>query len=253
MSFLNADVVRLGLGIAALIAITAVVLRAAQVPLGWAPLWAVLRGAVQLGIVGLALRGVFNSPPLVAVALAVMLSIAIWTAAGRLRALPRALTAVAIACFTGAAGTMTVIFAIGMLHLSTRYLVALGGIIIGGTMTAVSMAGRRLAHGLRTERDEVEGWLAIGATPRQASARIARRSVAEALMPAVDQTRTTGLVTLPGAFIGALLGGASPTTAAKFQLVVLAALLTAEAIAAVIVVHLLGAPTQLPEPEPTPA
>jgi putative ABC transport system permease protein len=70
----------------------------------------------------------------------------------------------------------------------------------------------------------------------------------------MDQTRTTGLVTLPGAFIGALLGGANPTQAARFQLVVLAAILAAQAIVAVLVVTLLGAPTVLPadlEP-PTP-
>ena len=46
-------------------------------------------------------------------------------------------------------------------------------------------------------------------------------------MPALDQTRTVGLVTLPGAFIGALLGGASAVGAARFQIVVLVGLLCA--------------------------
>jgi putative ABC transport system permease protein len=244
--------VRLGVGVLALVGLTALILRLARVPVGFVPAWAVLRGAAQLAVVGLALRGVFDAPPLVALALGVMLTIAIRTAAGRLRELAGALPAVALACSTGAAGTLAVIFGLGMLAPSARYLVALGGIIIGGTMTAVSLAGRRLLHGLRTERDEVEGWLALGATNREASARIARRSVAEALLPAIDQTRTTGLVTLPGAFIGALLGGASPTVAARFQLVVLAALLAAESIAAVLAVHLLAAPAPLPAAEDGP-
>ncbi|MFI6743032.1 ABC transporter permease [Nonomuraea sp. NPDC050451] len=34
-------------------------------------------------------------------------------------------------------------------------------------------------------------------------------------MPALDQTRTVGLVTLPNAFVGMLLGGASPAVAAR--------------------------------------
>ena len=51
-------------------------------------------------------------------------------------------------------------------------------------------------------------WLALGATPRQAVRDIARTAAAEALLPAIDQTRTVGLVTLPGAFVGALFGGA---------------------------------------------
>jgi putative ABC transport system permease protein len=235
-----------------LLALIAVVLRLARVPLGWAPQYAVLRGALQLTVVGLLLRGVFTAPVWVAAALGVMLSIAIWTANSRLRELPRPLPAVALSIVAGVGVTLGVIFGVRMLELSTRYLVALGGIIIGGTMLAVSQAGRRLAQGLRADRDEVEGLLALGATDRQASARIGRRAIAEALIPVTDQTRTTGLVTLPGAFIGALLGGASPTQAARFQLVVLTGLLAAQAIAAVLVVHLLSTPLHLPPDEPDP-
>jgi putative ABC transport system permease protein len=43
-----------------------------------------------------------------------------------------------------------------------------------------------------------------------------------------------------------LLGGADPTQAARFQLVVLAALVATEAVVATMLVHALGAPTQLP-------
>jgi putative ABC transport system permease protein len=53
-------------------------------------------------------------------------------------------------------------------------------------------------------------------------------------------------VTLPGAFIGALLGGANPTQAARFQLVVLSAILASQAIVAVLIVYLLGAPSVIP-------
>ena len=94
----------------------------------------------------------------------------------------------------------------------------------------------------------MEAWLSLGATPRQAVRAIARDAVFEALVPALDQTRTVGLVTLPGAFIGALLAGASATTAARFQIVVLVGLLCAEALTATILAWLLGAPATLPTP-----
>lgn len=42
-----------------------------------------------------------------------------------------------------------------------------------------------------------------------------------------DQTKTTGLVTLPGAFVGAIFGGVSPLEAGRFQIVVLAAIMAA--------------------------
>jgi putative ABC transport system permease protein len=114
-------------------------------------------------------------------------------------------------------------------------------------MTAATLTGRRLLSGLRSRRDEVEGWLALGATSRQAVLPIAREAAAEALVPAIDQTRTVGLVTLPGAFVGALLGGASAVAAARFQIVVLIGLLCAESITAVVLARLLGAPRTLPE------
>jgi putative ABC transport system permease protein len=139
-----------------------------------------------------------------------------------------------------------------VLDRSVRTLVAVSGIVVGGTMTAATLTGRRLTEGLRRRRDEVEGWLALGATPRRAVQAIARDAAAEALVPALDQTRTVGLVTLPGAFVGALLGGASATGAARFQIVVLVGLLCAESITAVSLAWLLGAPTVLPEPEPEP-
>ena len=132
-----------------------------------------------------------------------------------------------------------------MLDRSVRDLVAVSGIVIGGTMTAATLAGRRLIDGIRRRRDEIEAWLAIGATPRQAVREIARTAAGEALVPALDQTRTVGLVTLPGAFVGALLGGVGAAGAARFQLAVLVGLLCAESITVTVLVYRLGAPDVL--------
>jgi putative ABC transport system permease protein len=242
----TAELVRAVIGVVVLLAITYAVLRVATVRLGWAPLIAIVRGGAQLALVGLALRGVLTAPPTVAVALFVMLGAASWTAAGRLKALGNVGRTVTMCCFTGSAVSLVVVFALDVLPFSARYIVALAGIVIGNTMTGVTLAGRHLLAGMISRRDEIEGWLALGATSRQAVRDVARSAAGEALVPVLDQTRTTGLVTLPGAFIGALLGGADPTQAARFQLVVLAAILASQAVAATMTVHLLGAPDQLP-------
>jgi putative ABC transport system permease protein len=65
-------------------------------------------------------------------------------------------------------------------------------------------------------------------------------------MPSTDQTRTTGIVTLPGAFVGAMFAGASPLDAAQFQLIVLASILLASAIAITLLASVFGAPKTLP-------
>ena len=239
---------RLAVALVLLAAASAAVLTVAGVRVRRQVLVAGARAAVQLSLIGVVLRLVFRYPAATGVVLQVMLTTASWTAGRRLRELPGGQRAVLVSSLAGATITLGIIFGTGALAVSARYVVALGGIVLGGTMTACTLAGRQLLAGIRSRRDEVEGWLALGATPRQAVSDIVRTAAGEALLPAIDQTRTVGLVTLPGAFIGALFGGASPASAARFQLVVLVGLLAAEAIAAVSLTWLLGAPRTLPLP-----
>ena len=237
--------VRLGVGLLLLAGIALGALTVAGVGQRRAVLTASIRAVVQLAFVAAVLRGVFAAPVTVIAVVAVMFSIASWTAARRLRAQQRALRRVLIACAAGSFTVITIIVGLPVLSRDVRTLVAVSGIVFGGTMTAATLTGRRLADGLRRRRDEVEGWLAIGATPREAVRSIARDASFEAMVPGLDQTRTVGLVTLPGAFVGALLGGASATSAARFQVVVLVGLLAAQAITSTVLSYLLGAPDVL--------
>ncbi|HEY7008783.1 MAG TPA: ABC transporter permease [Jatrophihabitantaceae bacterium] len=245
---MTADI-RLAIGLVALLTIAVVVLTVAGVPHRRDALIASARAVVQLAVVAAALRGVFAAPVAVIGVIAVMFSVATWTAGRRLRPRAGAMRAVVFACAAGAGVAIAIIVGLPTLSRDVRTLVAVSGIVFGGTMTAATLTGRRLADGLHRRREEVEAWLAIGATPRRAVRDIARDAAFEALVPALDQTRTVGLVTLPGAFVGALLGGASASAAARFQIVVLVGLLCAETITATLLAWLLGAPATLP-PEP---
>jgi putative ABC transport system permease protein len=62
---------------------------------------------------------------------------------------------------------------------------------------------------------------------------IIRQAARAGLIPALDQTKNVGLVTLPGTFVGLVLGGADPADAARVQLTVLLALLGVEVVAGV--------------------
>jgi putative ABC transport system permease protein len=238
--------VRLAVGLAALLAIAIGVSRVGRLDRHRDLLVASLRAVLQLAFVAAALRGVFAAPLSSVAVVAVMFTVATWTAARRLRGAEGALAAVMLSCGAGASVVIAIIVALPTLDRNVRNFVAVSGIVLGGTMTAATLAGRHLNEGLRRRRDEVEAWLSIGATPRQAVREVARWAASEALVPALDQTRTVGLVTLPGAFIGALLGGASAVEAARFQVVVLVGLLCAEVITVVVLTYLLGAPRTLP-------
>jgi putative ABC transport system permease protein len=75
---------------------------------------------------------------------------------------------------------------------------------------------------------------------------VLRPAAATALVPPLDQTRTVGLVTLPGAFVGVLLGGGSPLEAGAAQLLVLVGLLGTQVVAVWTVVELVARGRLLP-------
>ena len=105
-------------------------------------------------------------------------------------------------------------------------------------MAATTLTGRRLLESLHDDTLEIETRLALGDSARMALAPAIRRAVHTGLVPVVDQTRSVGLVTLPGTFVGLILGGASPEEAAATQLVVLCALLAVELAAGLLLAEL---------------
>ncbi|WP_406864832.1 ABC transporter permease [Streptomyces sp. HUAS MG47] len=134
--------------------------------------------------------------------------------------------------------TVVCLVAAGLVTVPGIAIVPVSGILIGGAMTATVLAGRRALDELDLRNGEVEAGLALGFTERDARLEVARAATSDALLPALDQTRTVGLVTLPGAFVGMLLGGASPFMAGAVQLFVLIALLAVEAIAIALTLEL---------------
>ncbi|WP_260973176.1 ABC transporter permease [Mycolicibacterium llatzerense] len=102
------------------------------------------------------------------------------------------------------------------------------GIVLGGTMTASAVAARRALDALSQRAGEVEVALSLGLPERFSRMLVIKRPLSDALLPNLDQTRTAGLVTLPGAFVGVLLATGSAAQAAAVQVLVLVSLLLAQ-------------------------
>ncbi|MEU7576414.1 ABC transporter permease [Streptomyces sp. NPDC041068] len=128
----------------------------------------------------------------------------------------------------------------GLLPVRGIAMIPVTGILIGGALTATVLAGRRALDELRTRKGEFEAGLALGLLDRDARLELIRPTASDALLPGLDQTRTVGLVTLPGAFVGMLLGGASPLLAGAVQLFVLIALMAIQAMAVALTVELVA-------------
>jgi putative ABC transport system permease protein len=199
---------------------------------------AAARAAVQLAAVGAVIAAVFGAPGLAFAFVGAMVVTAAATSGGRLRPVHRARLRAAAAIALPALTVVGVLLAVGAFAATPRAGVPTAAILIGGAMTATTLTGRRLVEGLRADADEVEARLCLGDDVRSALAPVVRRAVVTALVPLIDQTRSVGLVTLPGTFVGLVLGGASPAVAARTQLVVLLALLLVELLAALTITEL---------------
>lgn len=236
----TADLVWFAMGLVVLTGLTVALATRARLDLGLAPARAIARAVVQLSVVALLLRGILSVPWTVVAFLVLMLATASWTAAGRLEGLHHGRRIAALGVLVGAGSSVLLIFGMRMIDLEVRYLVAVAGILIGNAMSAATVAGRTFVRDSRARREEIEGYVALGATASQAHDEIGRTAARESLLPGLDQTRSTGLVTLPGAFVGALFGGASPAEAALFQLAVLAGIALTSTLTAVVVTRLAG-------------
>ncbi|GHC57662.1 ABC transporter permease [Streptomyces cinnamoneus] len=198
-----------------------------------------VRAAIQLAVVSAAIGWVAHSPAGLPAFLLLMYAVAVRTAGRRVTTdATWWWTAVPIAA--GVVPAIGLLLATGLVPVRGITLIPVTGILIGGALTATVLAGRQSLAVLRLRHGKVEAALALGLPERDARIEIARSSASEALVPGLDQTRTVGLVTLPGAFVGMLLGGADPLTAGAVQLFVLIALMAVQAVAVAITLELIA-------------
>ena len=221
---------------------------------------AACRALAQLLLVGLALSLVISRGRTIWWSwlwVALMLAYASDVARRRAPEVPHLLT-LALASFTAAAVvTLGVLFGLGVFALNGRTLVPIAGMMIGNSMTATVLAGRRLTDELRDKREEVEARLALGQPSRQAAIPYVRAALRAALTPQIESTKATGLVFLPGAMTGLILAGTPPVQAVLVQAVVMFLVLAATATTTVVIalglIHRLFTPDHRLQHLPTPA
>lgn len=188
-----------------------------------------LRGAVQLLAVGYLLLVLFRHqrPEWVFLVLAVMLSVAAWTSARRVESgpgarilVPRALAAIVVG--SSVALVPVFLFVISPTPwFEARYIIPLSGMIVANAMNVVAQVNERIFATAKAEHAEIEQWLALGASPKQAVARHARVALRAALIPTINGLLTVGLVALPGMMTGQIVSGITPDHAVRYQLVIM--------------------------------
>jgi putative ABC transport system permease protein len=201
---------------------------------------ATIRSFVQLTAIGYVIKLIFDQNRLVFVIalIAAMVLFGAFTARRRAQHVPDAFRPLLVALALAGATTLALVVALGVFKPQARYLVPVGGMVVGNAMTAAAVALNRLGDEVVDSAPRIEATLALGATASQAIRPILRRSLRSGMIPLIDSTKTTGLIFFPGTMVGMLLAGATPIDAVRLQLILLYVLLGSVALAALTAVLL---------------
>ncbi|GJM94425.1 hypothetical protein PR202_ga11066 [Eleusine coracana subsp. coracana] len=186
-------------------------------------LYATARAFLQLSVIGFVLQFIFSRDNAVTccfVAYLFMVTIAGITAGQRAKQVPRGKYIAGVSILVGTAITMFLLVVLDVFPLTPRYIIPVTGMMVGTAMSVTGVTMKKLRDDVKMEKILVETALALGATPRQATLQQVKKALVIAVSPTVDHAKTVGLITLPGAMTGLIMGGASPLEAIQLQIVV---------------------------------
>lgn len=108
-----------------------------------------------------------------------------------------------------------------------KYLIAVGGMILGNTLRANVVGLGDFYKMVHREEQFYQYRLSLGAGRFEALMPFIRTSFKSAINPWIANMSTMGIVSLPGMMTGQILGGSVPMEAIKYQIAIMIAILAA--------------------------
>lgn len=105
------------------------------------------------------------------------------------------------------------------------YFIPLSGMLIGNSMTGISLGVNHLVDGIKDNKNLIENYLMLGAEPEAAVKKLSNKAFYNAVLPTINSMMGMGIVFLPGMMTGQILAGASPITAIKYQIAIMLGIL----------------------------
>ncbi len=118
-----------------------------------------------------------------------------------------------------------------------QYFIPISGMLIGNSMTGISLGVERLIEGMRENKAEVRLALMLGATPKQASQRIVNSAFNAAILPTINSMMGMGIIFLPGMMTGQILSGVAPLTAIEYQIAIMLGILGSVTLTVILLVY----------------
>lgn len=189
---------------------------------------AAIRNVIQLLLIGLILKLIFNSNNLFllgAIAMVMLLVAGFEINARQKYPLKRwvgfkiGASALFISSFTMAFMTLIVIVAPTPWY-TPQYAIPLLGMLLGNTMNGISLGMDKLNQSVYQQRLIIEQRLMLGQDCHEAIKDIRAESVRTGMIPIINSMAIAGLVSLPGMMTGQILSGTPPVEAVKYQILI---------------------------------
>jgi putative ABC transport system permease protein len=187
------------------------------------------RMTAQLLLIGLVLRYLFASGSLLLVlSMATVMLLAagreVWARQQRkiagISGYTLSIAAMFVSSFSVTALALLVIIRVEPWY-TPQYAIPLLGMLLGNTMTGISLAMDRMTDQLFRQRGVVEQRLLLGQSWQEASRDIRSDCMRTGMIPIINSMAAAGLVSLPGMMTGQILGGTPPVEAVKYQILIM--------------------------------
>ena len=194
-------------------------------------LWASARMTLQLTLAGLILTYIFQNPhpAFVAVYLAGMIAFAIFRVFSINKQLNRRFRLI-VAGSMAFSGLVVLAYFIALVVgeslINPRYVIPIAGMLMGNTMTGVSLGVKTFYQSLEDQHARVETLQNMGVKPDKLFMPFVRQAMETAILPTLNSMLGIGIVSLPGMMTGQILSGTLPMTAILYQIAIMIAICT---------------------------
>ena len=182
-----------------------------------------IRMTVQLVIAGLILTYIFENPhPAFVIAyLVVMAGFTIHRVLSKNKEINKRFKIV-ISCSICVSAVFVlcyfIIVVVGESVFNPQYAIPIAGMIMGNTMTGVTLGVKTFRESLTEQRQKINALMCLGADAKNILLPFVRQALETAMLPTINSMVGMGIVALPGMMTGQMLSGTLPTTAILYQI-----------------------------------
>jgi len=191
--------------------------------------WATFRMVIQLLLVGLVLKALFDVATLgwVLFLMTVMVALAGYEVVARQQrrfsggwAYGIGLASLGFTALTVTILALTVIISNDPWY-APQYAVPLLGMILGNTMSGIAIGLSHLTQTAWRERVAIEARLMLGQRQPEATRDLRRECIRAGMIPTINMLAAAGIISLPGMMTGQILAGTPPVEAVKYQILIM--------------------------------